>query len=106
MLLQVLAALYVDVEPYTPLKLPRHIRMLSKSGPTSATLSSAPVTDTIKQLIHGVLEQLKAVVRGGHEEAAGGVLALAAKVLLGSGDGEAGPEGGDEVGPCFLSVPQ
>lgn len=58
---QVVRALYVDIEPYQPLKLPRHIRLLSKKGAIQVSLKTAPNSETINALIRTVLEQLKLV---------------------------------------------
>lgn len=43
---QVVAALYVDVEPYQVLKLPRNIRMLSRNGAIEMNLSPAVTPET------------------------------------------------------------
>ncbi|KXZ52374.1 hypothetical protein GPECTOR_9g418 [Gonium pectorale] len=58
----VLRALYVDIEPYQPLKLPRHIRMLSRGFATGSTPAGSANSDTINALIKMMLVQLKEVL--------------------------------------------
>ncbi|GFR45996.1 hypothetical protein Agub_g7473, partial [Astrephomene gubernaculifera] len=61
-LMQVLRALYVDIEPYQPLKLPRHVRMMSRAGAMRLSLLSAANSPTINILIATLLAELKEAV--------------------------------------------
>ncbi|PNH09605.1 Inositol 1,4,5-trisphosphate receptor type 2 [Tetrabaena socialis] len=64
-MVQAIRALYINVEPYRPLKLPRHVRMMSKAGAIQAPLSSdSGNSDNVNQLINAVLTELKEAVSG------------------------------------------
>ncbi|KAG2491060.1 hypothetical protein HYH03_010506 [Edaphochlamys debaryana] len=65
-MVQVIRALYVDVEPYRPIKLPRHIRMLAKAGSGGDGTLGAGATNSefIVRLIKTVLTQLQGVAAG------------------------------------------
>ncbi|EFJ39749.1 hypothetical protein VOLCADRAFT_121781 [Volvox carteri f. nagariensis] len=90
-MVQVLRALYVDIEPYQTLKLPRHIRLMSKKGAIRVSLKTNPNSETINTLIRTVLEQLRLATTS-----AGGAGVETGAAATGGGGGGGGGDGGDK----------